>query len=55
MRLDELNFDTKTWLIPGDRMKAGTNIVLIGFMGAGKSSVGRTLARLTGRPRTLCQ
>ena len=26
-------------------------IVLIGFMGAGKSSVGRTLARLTGRPR----
>jgi shikimate kinase len=26
-------------------------IVLIGFMGAGKSSVGRTLARMTGRPR----
>jgi integrase len=23
MRLDELNFDTKTWLISGDRMKAG--------------------------------
>jgi shikimate kinase len=26
-------------------------IVLIGFMGAGKSSVGRTLARMTGLPR----
>lgn len=26
-------------------------IVLIGFMGAGKSSVGRTLARITGLPR----
>jgi shikimate kinase len=26
-------------------------IILIGFMGAGKSSVGRTLARITGRPR----
>jgi shikimate kinase len=26
-------------------------IVLIGFMGAGKSSVGRTLARMTGRRR----
>jgi shikimate kinase len=31
--------------------KRGHAIVLIGFMGAGKSSVGRTLARLTGRPR----
>jgi shikimate kinase len=31
--------------------KCGHAIVLIGFMGAGKSSVGRTLARLTGRPR----
>ena len=29
----------------------GDAIVLIGFMGAGKSSVGRTLARLTGLPR----
>ena len=29
----------------------GEAIVLIGFMGAGKSSVGRTLARITGRPR----
>ena len=29
----------------------GQAIVLIGFMGAGKSSVGRTLARLTGLPR----
>jgi shikimate kinase len=29
----------------------GDAIVLIGFMGAGKSSVGRTLARMTGRPR----
>src|SRR3954471_23079384 len=29
----------------------GRAIVLIGFMGAGKSSVGRTLARMTGRPR----
>ena len=27
------------------------SIVLIGFMGAGKSSVGRYLARLTGLPR----
>jgi len=31
--------------------KRGHAIVLIGFMGAGKSSVGRTLARMTGRPR----
>lgn len=31
--------------------KRGHIIVLIGFMGAGKSSVGRTLARMTGRPR----
>ncbi|MFL6518807.1 MAG: shikimate kinase [Chthoniobacterales bacterium] len=29
----------------------GHAIVLIGFMGAGKSSVGRTLARITGRRR----
>jgi shikimate kinase len=29
----------------------GDAIVLIGFMGAGKSSVGRTLARMTGLPR----
>ena len=29
----------------------GDAIVLVGFMGAGKSSVGRTLARMTGRPR----
>ena len=29
----------------------GDAIVLIGFMGAGKSSIGRTLARMTGRPR----
>jgi shikimate kinase len=29
----------------------GAAIVLIGFMGAGKSSVGRTLARMTGLPR----
>jgi shikimate kinase len=29
----------------------GNSIVLIGFMGAGKSSVGRTLARMTGLPR----
>jgi shikimate kinase len=29
----------------------GRAIVLIGFMGAGKSSVGRTLARITGLPR----
>jgi shikimate kinase len=29
----------------------GDAIVLIGFMGAGKSSVGRRLAQLTGRPR----
>jgi shikimate kinase len=29
----------------------GRAIVLIGFMGAGKSSVGRTLARMTGLPR----
>ena len=28
--------------------KRGNAIVLIGFMGAGKSSVGRTLARMTG-------
>ncbi len=28
----------------------GNAIVLIGFMGAGKSSVGRTLARMTGLP-----
>src|SRR3954454_2249825 len=31
--------------------KRGHGIVLIGFMGAGKSSVGRTLARMSGRPR----
>jgi shikimate kinase len=31
--------------------KHGHAIVLIGFMGAGKSSVGRTLARMTGRAR----
>jgi shikimate kinase len=31
--------------------KRGDGIVLIGFMGAGKSSVGRTLARITGLPR----
>ena len=29
----------------------GDSIVLIGFMGAGKSSVGRALARMTGLPR----
>ncbi len=29
----------------------GNSIVLIGFMGVGKSSVGRTLARMTGLPR----
>src|SRR4051812_41315303 len=29
----------------------GDAIVLVGFMGAGKSSVGRTLARATGLPR----
>jgi len=29
----------------------GDAIVLIGFMGAGKSSVGRTLGRMTGLPR----
>jgi shikimate kinase len=29
----------------------GQSIVLIGFMGAGKSSVGKTLARRTGLPR----
>src|ERR1051325_9032003 len=29
----------------------GNAIVLVGFMGAGKSSVGRTLARTTGLPR----
>jgi shikimate kinase len=32
-------------------MERGQAIVLIGFMGAGKSSVGRTLARMTGLPR----
>jgi shikimate kinase len=31
--------------------KRGDAIVLIGFMGAGKSSVGRTLARMTGLAR----
>ncbi|MFN2621305.1 MAG: shikimate kinase [Chthoniobacterales bacterium] len=31
--------------------KRGDAIVLIGFMGAGKSSVGRTLARITGLSR----
>src|SRR2546423_9922123 len=31
--------------------KRGHAIVLIGFMGAGKSSVGRTLARMTGLRR----
>jgi shikimate kinase len=31
--------------------KRGDAIVLVGFMGAGKSSVGRTLARLSGLPR----
>ena len=31
--------------------KRGDAIVLIGFMGAGKSSVGRTLARMTGLSR----
>ena len=31
--------------------KRGHAIVLIGFMGTGKSSVGRTLARMSGRPR----
>jgi len=31
--------------------KRGDAIVLIGFMGAGKSSVGRTLARITGLER----
>ena len=31
--------------------KRGDAIVLIGFMGAGKSSVGRTLARITGLGR----
>ncbi|MCA1658815.1 MAG: shikimate kinase, partial [Verrucomicrobiaceae bacterium] len=29
----------------------GQSIVLIGFMGTGKSSTGRVLARLTGLPR----
>jgi len=29
----------------------GQSIVLIGFMGTGKSSVGKTLARITGLPR----
>ena len=32
-------------------MERGNGIVLIGFMGAGKSSVGRTLARTTGLVR----
>jgi shikimate kinase len=32
-------------------MKRGNSIVLIGFMGAGKSSVGRLLAQKTGLPR----
>jgi shikimate kinase len=32
-------------------MQRGRAIVLIGFMGAGKSSIGRTLARMTGLPR----
>ena len=32
-------------------MKRGNSIVLIGFMGAGKSSVGRILAQKTGLPR----
>ena len=32
-------------------MKRGDAIVLIGFMGAGKSSVGRMLARITGLSR----
>ena len=32
-------------------MKRGNSIVLIGFMGAGKSSVGRMLAQKTGLPR----
>jgi shikimate kinase len=32
-------------------MERGQAIVLIGFMGAGKSSVGRTLARMTALPR----
>jgi shikimate kinase len=32
-------------------MERGNAIVLVGFMGAGKSSVGRTLARVTGLPR----
>ena len=31
--------------------KRGDAIVLIGFMGAGKSSIGRTLARITGLSR----
>jgi shikimate kinase len=31
--------------------KRGDAIVLVGFMGAGKSSVGRTLARITGLSR----
>ena len=31
--------------------KPGLSIVLIGFMGAGKSSVGRALAHMTGLPR----
>jgi shikimate kinase len=31
--------------------KRGDAIVLVGFMGAGKSSVGRMLARLSGLPR----
>src|SRR4051794_11559569 len=31
--------------------KRGDAIVLVGFMGAGKSSVGRVLARITGLPR----
>src|SRR5215212_3157542 len=31
--------------------KRGDAIVLVGFMGAGKSSVGRILARMTGLPR----
>ncbi|MEY2559366.1 MAG: shikimate kinase [Verrucomicrobiota bacterium] len=32
-------------------LRSGQSIVLIGFMGAGKSSTGRALARRTGLPR----
>jgi shikimate dehydrogenase len=46
------NVPERNTKMPGPRKQRKTNIALVGFMGAGKSSVGKALARKTGKPFT---